>query len=132
MLKLSGLFDNNRSMHEGSFRFLKQVGCFIRLCELKSLSRITLLHFHESESIFLERQFICDLIALCFGLKEQLKSHFFLQKFSSTFKRFSLQTFKRFSIRLDNFHRDVTLKEKNKSPPFQFRFKRNSVPKFYH
>ena len=51
MLKLSGLFDNNRLMHEGSFRFLKQVGCFIRLCELKSLSRITLLHFHESESI---------------------------------------------------------------------------------
>ena len=75
-------------MHEGSFRFLKQVGYFIRLCELKLLSRITLLHFHESESIFLERQFICDLIALCFGLKEQLKSLFFFKSLAQRSKGF--------------------------------------------
>ena len=120
MLKLSGLFDNNRSMHEGLSTFLKQVGCFIRLRKLKSPSRITFLYFDETESLFPEWQFICDSFSLYFGLKEQFKSHFFWEKFSSTFKRFLYQTLKRFSIRLGNFDRDVTSKKRISLLPFLF------------
>ena len=78
--KLSGLFVNIKSTHEGFSGFLKHIGYVICkfhtkpiigesfMHELKSPSKIMFSYFDKSESMLLERQFRCDSILLLFGL----------------------------------------------------------------